>query len=370
MFRKFIEERYAADPTLVGNFALTAYRLVRVVHHAYRGYRRLSEAEAEVRVDGSPTSKNSTTRPSWKLIPPAMAEEFDAQGEAADMTAGPYCVLRRREADEREAAKAENRRPARRPNLFGAGVYMVDAGEYPRVRQLLRAAQAEWAAAADRWTTEEGYERFRAELKAHMGEADFARAEAKLPDRHALRAAFDLEVLPLPFQLSEETGRADPEAAAGRLAAAADLLEAVVRGPREDAASRWRALAGRLVAAGPGGAPAALRPTRTSKATGESVAGNRGVRGEELAVARRETDVFLARARRTVDGPLKDLVDRVVAELPAQAGAATAAAKALNADDTAALRVGKLLLAAAAAAEDEAGMCAGLSAALAAGPPP
>lgn len=361
MFREFVESQYDDDPQQTGRFVLSSYKLVRIIHHAYRGYRKIDNVKIEV--GGSEASALSTTRPSWKLIPEAVLAEAEMRQLTTIQVIEPFCQLRRRDRELRESGDG-----SKRPPLFGAGVYMVDARALPGVMRLLRTAQIEYEAAFDRWTTEDGYNEFCDLLKAQMGELDYEKAKDLLPDRHGLRSRYSLDVAVLPFQLSDAISD-DPEAEAGRRATTVELFETIVRGPREDAAARWRAFAAQLVAETNDGEHVAQQPIR-KKRDGTTTFGSRGVRGLQLEVVRRETEILLHnKGRRTLDAKLVAAATSVLAELPTDPAARTDRAAVLNRDDVEAVRVGKLLLAAAAAAEDESGMCEGLSRALRGEPP-
>jgi hypothetical protein len=77
--------------------------------------------------------------------------------------------------------------------------------------------------------------------------------------------------------------------------------------------------------------------------------------------ARAATDGLYDRSARYLDEQLVEAAGAVKAALPAGEGPGKAAAAKLNVDNALALSVGKMLLSAAAAAEDESGMCLGVA---------
>lgn len=349
-FRDFLDGTYAADPAAVAEFASSALTFVRIRRRWWRGYRKA--AEAEVAVGGEKVDK-ATTRPSWKLCPDQVLDEFRAFGDAVDRVIGQYCFV---PGDDDETGAAV----AAAAVLVGNGRYAVDSAVWPRLAGVLADVERKWGEAADRWTTEDGYARLHAALGEQLGAATYDLVKDLVPDRHALRARFGLDYRVAPVRIAPPTPGAAAAARASHRAELVDLLDLAVRAPREAAAGVWDGLAARLVAGDP---PEPVRPTRPG-ADGQPVPTTRRISARTLLPARRATE-DLGRAERYLDEPLRAVRDRVLAELPAAADALSAVAEILNTDDTAAARVGKLLLTAAAAARDEAGMCAGLGAALA-----
>lgn len=347
-FKKFLADEYSTDPTGISRFATTACKLVRITRRWWRGYKMMDKAE--VTIAGEQIRDKITTKPRWKLIPDEVKEEFANLERSVDMLIQANCVFSSEDADD-----------GRQPLLTGGGNYAVDTANWPRVQQLLRRAQQAWAEAADKWCTDDGYVSFHALLKEQCGDADYERVKDLVPKATKLRRRFGLDVVVLPIKLAEDVG-GDPDAEAGRRTAITELIEAAVRKPREDAAAAWRALADQLVE--PHGTDLRAR-IYWREVGGQTVPGARRIQGKSLTAARRGTDA-LDRAARYLDPDLRRAAAAVAAELPKENedGPAKALAAKMNSDDALALRVGKILLAAVAAAEDESGMCAGVAEAI------
>lgn len=340
-FRRWLEESYAENPAAVGAFANRSCKLVRVSQRWYRGHKVVAD-DTTVTVGGEAVGSEATTRPRWKLLPKAVADEFADLGRGVENLLTLHCASGADDDD------------GRRPLLTGGGNYAVAAENWPRLWALLEAAREAWARAADRWTTDDGYAEFHRLLAEQLGEADYKRVKDLVPVRDRLRAKFALDVTPLPVRLVVDSDDpAERKAAAG---AVVELLEAAVRRPREAAADAWLALALQLVEGD--GTKALDPPARNGRA------GSRSVRGQSVRAARRAVTALHA-WHGYLDDALLGAAAAVRAELPDEAAAAGEVAKKLNRSDDEALRVGRILLKAARAAADEAGMCAGLGRAMA-----
>lgn len=345
IFKKFLDKEYRADPTGLSRFATAACTLVRINRRWWRGYKTMDKAE--ITVAGEQIKSDNTTQPRWKLIPDQVKEEFVNFEKAVDILIRANCVF---------ASEDEN---GRLPLLTGGGNYAVDAANWPRVKALLRQAQQKWGECADRWCTDDGYKEFHQLLKDKYGETDYDRVRDLVPPAKKLRRCFGLDVVVLPIRLAEDVGD-DPDAEVGRREAITELLETAVRRPREDAAAAWRNLAEQLVEFD-NGRQALVARTVWRTVDGQKTPGARRVQGRSVAAARAATDALSARSGRYMEPALVDAVQAVLGEIPAGDGPAKSAAAKLNMNDTDALRVGKMLLDAAAVADDEAGMCLGVA---------
>lgn len=341
-FKKFLDAEYTSDPAGLSRFATTACKLVRITRRWWRGYKTMDKAE--ITVAGEQVKADNTTQPRWKLIPDEVKDEFVNFEKSVGLIIESNCVF---------AQEDEN---GRQPLLTGGGYYAVDTANWPRVSGMLRAAQAAWGACADKWCTDDGYQEFHALLMAKYGD-DYAKIKDLVPPAKKLRRRFGLDVVVLPIRLAEDTGD-DPDAEAGRRAAITELIETAVRRPRDDAAAVWRALADQLVEEVAGVVTA---KTLWREVDGQKTATARRVQGRSVAAARAATDSLFARSARYLDQVLVDVANQIKAALPAGEGPAKAAAAKLNLDNAFALSVGKMLLSAAAAAEDESGMCLGVA---------
>jgi len=335
----YIKKTYAADPVLAARFANTFYRLAHVSRRWWRGYKVMGQ-DSEVRLSGVKLNDEATTKPRWKLIPDVMKDEFLTLERTVDQVLSMYCVSGSGEQNDTK------------PVLTGGGNYAVQADNWARVRQILRVTQERWAEAADKWCSEEGYEKLHDELKVQLG-TDYDRAKDLVPPRDELRSKFGLVVREVPVRIVEEPA-ADAQGDDDRLAVFAELVAGSVRRPRVEMAEAVDSLARQLVADGPLG-PAPRRRTRENKDGSKTDIG-RGVTGRAVLAARRAVDAT-ARCGRAADAPFLKAAAAARAELPDAEDAARITASRLNADDAEAVRVGTLLLAAAVVAADEKSMC-------------
>lgn len=347
-FREFLRRTYAADPAAVGEFANQSCVLVRVNQRYFRGQKIVTD-DATVAVKGETVGENAVTRPRWKLLPDKVGKEFQEFGRAVDLLLSVHCATGG-EDDE-----------GGRPLLTGGGNFAVAAETWPRLSRILDSLAEAWGKAADRWTTEDGYAEYHRLLREQLGDADYARVKELVPDRTALRARFELKVQILPVRLvTDATNPAVREAAAD---AVTELLDAAVRKPREAAAAAWRSLAFQLVVEESGGRVVPYTPPPVHYKDGTVRNRGRGVQGKSIETAVRGGVTLKAWAA-YLDDSLAEALQAVTAELPTAADAARQFAQKLNSEDVEAVRVGKLLLTAARAAENEAGMCEGLARAL------
>lgn len=350
VFRDYLNTAYAADPAGMSRFVSAAVTLIRVKRRYWRGYRKMQKAE--VREDGNELDDTVSTRPSWKLCPKEVLDQFQTMDKQVDDLLGVYCFVPAAEDDDEDAVDA-----SAATILVGGGRYAVDTGVWPRLEKLLGTIQKTWAEAADGWATEEGYARFLELLKLQVGDGTYARVKDLVPDRNKLRARYGLYYRKAPVRFVDDVP-ADKTGAEDLRGELTDLLDLAVRRPREEAAETWEALAAKLL--NPDGT--AVRPVRARKGQ-PPTAGNRALQGKTLAACRDAT-AALDRAVRYMDATLLCKVSAVRRAIPDTAAEAGVWAKTLNADDTEAIRFGKLLLEAAAAARDETGMCEGLSSAM------
>jgi hypothetical protein len=335
MLREWIAKEYAADPAGVGGFARKSCRLVRVHRRQYHG--RPQVVDAAVEVGGKKVDEGAVTRPRWKLVPDPVRVQFAALETTLDVLIATHGSTGA-ESDETS------------PFLLGRGVYVIDAAAWPVVERALTVVQEKWAAAADRWCTEDGYDEFHARLKEQLGEADYTAAKDLVPGRAALRRKYGLDFTPVHVRLVPEPGDApaDASALAGTVV---EVLEAAVRRPRERAKAPWAALADQLVTSGADGTPTVRKRVRTDKTTGKTTVVARGVRGTSVVSAREAADVVTAHPM--VEAELRDAAKAVARELPGTEAEATQIAKKLNADDIYAVNVGRILTTAIMTADDE-----------------
>jgi len=344
--KTFLADEYSSDPAGLSRFATNSCKLVRITRRWWRGYKTMDRAE--ITVAGEQIKADHTTQPRWKLIPTEVKEEFANFEKSVDLLIRAHCVF-----------ATEDEEYGRQPLLTGGGNYAVDVAQWPHVKTLLRKSQQVWGECADKWCTDDGYKEFHRLLKEQIGDTDYERVKDLIPPAKKLRRRFGLDVVVLPIRLAEDTGD-DPEAEEGRRAAITELIEAAVRGPRDDAAAAWRSLAEQIVEETQAGQLQAKIVWRQTKKDGPVAPTHRRVQGKSVVAARKATE-GLNRAARYLDKDLMAAMGLIRAELPDDEGPAKAVAAQLNSNDMLALRVGKILLDGAAAAESEAGMCLGVA---------
>lgn len=347
--REFIAETYANDPKRAVRFINQTVRLVKVGRHWWRGYRKMSDGT--VAVSGRTVEAAAATKPSWKLLPTVIASEFSNFERAIDDVVSSMCVTK-------SVAGAEERQPL----VFGGGVYAIDVAQWPTANQLLKAIQIRWDEAADAWCTDDGYQKFRDLVKEQVGATEFEHVQELIPKAHVLRGRFWLEVTPLAFRLTEEV--ADGDENRGRATAVTELVEAAVKGPRDEAAAAWSNLAHQLADV-TNGVVKAARPVRKNR-DGTVTPTSRRIRTDTVINAAKAVD-GLNRAVRFHDATLTTWIGAVKAELSADKAVAEALLKGFNSNDQQAERVARILLSAAAAAADENAMCIGFGRAVMAG---
>jgi hypothetical protein len=301
-------------------------------------------------VDGVAVNENAVTNNSWKLSPNEPIKEFMGFSTAVDDILESYTVSPKEDEEGNMSATV----------LVGGGRYLVDSSVWPRLQELLHKVQEKWSEAADRWCTQEGYDQIHALLKEQRGEL-YETVKELIPDRHSLRTRYGLDFRTAPVQILSDT--ASTTAEAGRRDELVDLLEMAVRVPREAVADKWDKFAQNLVDT-KDGQLVARKPVRIDKA-GNSKAAKRSVPPASIASLREATET-LCRAERYLDPDLLFLRNKILSELPAEPKLAEEVAKILISNDEEALRIGKLLYDAAAAARSEANMCLGLGNAIAA----
>lgn len=343
---EFIRKTYTADPTGAVRFANDSYQLVHVTRRCWRGYKTMNDAV--VALDGKSVDARATTKPRWKLMPDRMKDEFATLDNGIDQLVATYCISGKNTADGT-------------PVLTGGGNYAVLADNWPHVRRLLKRYQKVWSETADKWCTDDGYERLHEHLKEQIGEDDYARAKDLIPKQQDLRAKFGLIVREIPVRIRDERDVTE-DVQSDRMEAFAELIASSVRIPREEAAEAWRNLANQLVTANAAGELVAFR--RLVQRDGTPTDRGRSVGGPAILAARRATDAT-ARCGRAVDLAFQEMIRLVSMALPDESGAARAVALGLNSDDAAAVSIGKLLLEAAAVAVDEGSMCNAVAAAMA-----
>lgn len=344
--KDFVNQTYANDPLMAVRFVNRTNRLVRIGKHYWRGRRQV--ADGTVNVSGRAVGEGAVTKPSWKLLPRAVGDEFANFEKAVDELVKSMCVSSTNVAGENQ------------PLVFGGGVYAVDVGRWPELNSKLKVLQAKWDEAANSWCTDDGYRRFHEELKEQVGETEYANVEKLVPPASKLRASFWLEVTPLTFQLTEQVG--DPDEDRGRLTAVSELVEAAVKGPREEAAAAWNSLAAQMVQV-ENGKMSAYRPTRDNR-DGTKTSTSRRIVSASVVNARKALD-GLARCARFHDPDLISATAAVARETSADPAVATRLVQTLNSDDAEAVRVAQILIAAAEVAADEARMCVGVGKAMA-----
>jgi hypothetical protein len=270
VFRNWLADQFRADPAGVGRYAANACRPVRVNRRWWRGQRKMDRTA--VKVDNADVPEAARTDPRWRLVPDEMKAEFQALERSVDQLVGRYVV-----EDENGAL------------ALGDGVYVVDAADLPEVNRRLAQFQDAWSRAADRWTTEDGYQRLHALLKEQVGEASYDRVKDLVPPRHELRARFALVVRPLAMRLVPDSDD-DPETRAAVEDNTVTLLEAAVRRPREQLAAVLEGLAGRLVTPGADDEYVPLKPSRTVRGAQQVV--SRNIPAQALIAAREALDRY------------------------------------------------------------------------------
>ena len=336
VFRNWLADQFRADPAGVGRYAANACRPVRVNRRWWRGQRKMDRTA--VKVDNADVPEAARTDPRWRLVPDEMKAEFQALERSVDQLVGRYVV-----EDENGAL------------ALGDGVYVVDAADLPEVSRRLSQFQDAWSRSADRWTTEDGYQRLHALLKEQVGEASYDRVKDLVPPRHELRARFALIVRPLAMRLVPDADD-DPQTRAAVEDNTVTLLEAAVRRPREQLAAVLEGLACRLVTPGADDEYVPLKPSRTVRGAQQVV--SRNIPAQALVAAREALDRYRPLLERA-DPALRSAWQAAAMELPdaAAVDAVGAFARRLRDQDADALRAGMILLRAARAARDESGMC-------------
>ncbi len=342
---KFVAEQFAANPAKTARFLSATCVLVRIRVRRWRGLRKMTGAK--VLSDDTEVGEDATTRPSWKLCPDVVRAEFDALGSAVEGLVARY-TLDRGSPGRGEMTDDDEAGPA----LVGNGTYAVDAAVWPALRQKLQIAQDQFGEAAARWCADDGYERIHEELKTQLGEGDYEKVKLLIPDAKTLLRKFSIDVRRAPVQfVSGQDGGGDEELIG--------IIELAIRVPRETAAAGWDALTNQLINAD--GTP--FVPKTRVDQHGVEKLGCRRVTGRSVAAAARETTTLSLRGGRYIADQFRAVVDALTRELPEDAAAASAVARNLNAKDDEAVRIGKMLHAAAAVARDETDMCLGFAAA-------
>lgn len=380
-FTDWLRDRYRADPGRLRRYAGDALYVVGLRRRRWRGRRHIKgalvvvpglEQQAAQLPSGetvAPAEKTHTD-PQWVLLPDEDKEQFEALEQGVAALIEQYAA--NADAEGGRKGKGDDEEDEEQVNFIGRGLYVIDAASYPRLKDLMQMARTQWARAADALCTEDGYaalhERVRAKFAGHPGAYEQVIAPL-VPDRDALRAKFGLFFTRLPFrfdagladsgsQPAPADAAADEAEGAGRLAV--EALELAVRKPRARLTRVLTALAEQLVAREPDGTLSARQVTQTT-AAGQTLKRPRVTRAKSLQAARRAV-VGAANWERFLGPELRAALDAVLAELPEAGG--DAYAKKLRCDDRAALHLGRLLVAAADCAADEAAMCRVLEEAL------
>lgn len=351
VFRDFLEREYTTDPAGSARFLSDSCVLVRIRRRYWKGLKRMDKAR--VMSDDVVVGEDSTTRPSWKLCPDVMRAEFEALGVQVEALVIRYALNRGSttpvDADEDEAG----------PALVGGGTYAIDAGVWPGLYDKLRIAQEKWSDASHRWCSEDGYRRIHDELKTQLGDGDYALVKDLVPKADSLLRKFGLDVRRAPVRFIEDA-QGDPGLAQSMQADIVEMLDMAVRPPREAAAVAWTALASRLIDS----MGQAVKPLgKPDPTTGQAVPGLRKLTGRSVAAAGREAATLATKSWAWLEDSFRGVVQALINELPESPTDATAIAKNLNSKDEEAVRLGKMLVAAATQARDEAGMCEGFAAA-------
>lgn len=351
-FRDYLQKTYAADPQRIGEFVSNSFVFVRIRQRYWRGYRKAKGVN--VAVDGlaitdDPTSAAATsmTMPSWKLAPHELVDEFQLMATGVDQ------AIRRHAFSPKESADDQTSAGAASAVLVGGGRHMVDVAVWPQLQDFLGGVAAKWSESADRWCTEDGYEKLHANVKEQYGEEIYGKISSLIPERNTMRAKFGLDVRTAPVKIVEEKSTSEA-VKDGRRDEIVDLLDLAIRAPREEVADVWEAVAGRLIAAD----GTALKVYREEAGRGRKET-YRTFRSMTIRSVRNHT-LMLTRGERYLDSELKSLRDEVLKSFPEDETAAKDVAKALSRDDAEAVRVGDLLRRAATAARNESGMCEGL----------
>lgn len=342
-FRDWLAREYDADPQKLGGLADGMFRLVRVQRSRWRG--RATVTDGHVTVGGSEAPPAAVSRPSWNLLPDAVREQFAALEGVVDAALKLYACGGLHD-DSDDAPRV----------LVGNGVYVVDAGNWPRLETILRETAARWAAAADALCTEDEYQAMVDQVREKVGGEDlFARVEGLIPARAALRNKFGLVYFPLPVRMAPEADRRrDAQAENGRRAVVVEAVEAAVRGPRQRLADALTQFADLL--AKPDGSP--HRPVGK-----DGRPRPRTVRVTSVARVQEELAALPAQP----DAATRQAIDQLTPYLVGPDSGRGDLARVLAANDETAATTAGLCRAAAAALTDDANLCAAFTARMAAG---
>ena len=349
--KDYIDKLYRADPTKLVRCANTAFRLVHIGRRYWRGYRVMKDAD--VTLDGAKVNDKSATKPRWKLCPEQLKDEFMAHERGLEEIIKDYFF---------SGVGASKALTESISILLRGGTYAVPVGSWPRAQQMLRKAQSAWDNSADRWTTDDGHLEFCKLLEEQLGAEDYAKVVEKelIPDQNTLRASFGLFVTELPVLIAEDRSSTDAEDS-GRIGLIGEIMESAIREPRTDAVEAWETLAAQLVMTD-GTVVKPLRRHRIEK-DGKVSEGFRSCQKASVLAARKAAD-RTTRCGPAMDEKFRQAVVSVIKELPDTVTEASVIAKKLNMDDNEAVRVGTVLIKAAAVAASEDSMCDALSAAL------
>jgi hypothetical protein len=343
-FAAWLESRYEADPDKFGRFAGASLRLVSLRRRRWRGQRIIKNSKVEV--DGRAVNEKSITRSRWDLIPDRVKALFSSLEASADQVMA-MCVSSGASDDEARAGVS----------LLNRGIYAIPSPAWAAFDAAMTKVAEAWDRTADQLCTEDGYAELVKEIEDKLGAEDFQLAQRYVPTRAELRPKFGLEWSVLPVSL-EAAPSDDAARKAGTKAVALEVLEAVVRGPRERLAEACSNFANVLTVPTPGGGWAAKQTVRKDK-HGNPVPGKRGVQTDSVRAVRTAIDEFL-RYQGFADAETVAMAKALSTRVAAADGPARAIARRLTDDDDEALDLAADLRTMAEVAADETRMCQGL----------
>jgi hypothetical protein len=345
------------DPNLVDRVQ-SSYALVSVRVSYWRGQRKVRRAT--VTVDGKVVNAASTTKPRWQLLPESWRNRFAALEQQVQAVVGHYCVPARLHEDTNDDGDGDDT-PQSRKAACMPSVHLVLAGRLEEFFGRLGSLQSLMNMAADEFCTEDSRNKLLEELRAQDPDPEVYRdKEALVPYPSEMRSRFGIRKAALPTCLPAAAARGDAGDFYSRVARevqksqAAQNLEAAVRAPRERLTKAAQGLMGQLVSRHP--------------VLGLEANGFRRLRGDSLAVFRRELDAFTNFAELAADDDLERVrlvAFKALGSVEAEAlnsglkdEGDSLTAKFLNQDDSAALDLGAACAALVNAADSERGMVA------------
>ncbi len=325
---EYLKDRYSSSPEVMNAFVNKSCRLLSVHQARWRGQATVDEAEVTVKGNDI---KGVVSEPRWNLLPDEMKKKWAALERSVKDVLSVYAEGGELPDETKDQDQAEMIAA-----LCRGGTYLVDSANIATVKKLIGVIQKEWREAADAYTTEDGYQKFRDMISEKVGEKNFGLVQKLIPERNKLGNKFRLLCYELPVVFSTNSSKSTPERESFILSA----IEALIKNPRVRLAQSLETLMNGL----------------GERDNGKFVAKtNRRIKGVDLEACVENVKSFKSACKYSDDTLNVDLY-QLTQFIPDDAGARTALAKKINANDAMAETLYVLIETASIRATDDAAM--------------